>query len=256
MTNWRVATSRTGQSACSTPVAQSAAVRSSSASAASRAMRISATWCCTSGWCAIERVSAIEVRCGIFSTVMSKARRATPWYTAANPSSAQAKMPTWNRPGAGEPGGAHECHLRRRARRPRRAWCPGSVSPACRACPTCRRSDEAFGVMATKPWTICGSRRVVGVHRVEPAEGPHRGERTEDLVAVDLPAAVHPLARCSSTAAAEGRCRPRRAAPRTPRRAAASSSMNSQEWSPALRRSAATPVQYRCMLTPSAVGAA
>ena len=49
MTNDRVPTSRTGQSACSTPAVQSAAVRSRVASAASYAMRMSATLCCTSG---------------------------------------------------------------------------------------------------------------------------------------------------------------------------------------------------------------
>ncbi len=78
MTKCRAPTSRTGQSACGTPVAQSVATRSSSASAASSEMRISDTLCCTSGWCAIERVSATDVRFGIFSIVMSNARWAAP----------------------------------------------------------------------------------------------------------------------------------------------------------------------------------
>ena len=53
----------------------------------------------------MELVSAIDVRVGILATVMSKARRAAPWYTAANPMSAQAKMATWNGPAPAKPVG-------------------------------------------------------------------------------------------------------------------------------------------------------
>ena len=154
---------------------------------------MSATRCCTSGWYAIERVSATDDRCGAFSTVMSNARWAMPWYTDAKPRSAQAKTATWNMPAPAKPAG-HTSATCDRARRRRGTRCPGSAWHACRRCPTCRR-PRGLRIRGDEAVDDLRRLRVAGGHRVEPAEGPHRGERAEDLVAVDLPATVDPLGR-------------------------------------------------------------
>ena len=183
---------RIGQSSCGDAVGpvRRCSTRSS-ASQMSSDMRMSATLCCTSGWYAIECcMLATDVFCGIRATVMSKARLASAVVHARHAHQAPGEERAEATPG------------RRAGRRgPTETMSSSGQNALSRMRVLALRRPHAEGVPGVDDLEAGGvpgdeavdDLRVVGIGvvlGVEPAVGPHRRQRAEDLVAGELPAAV------------------------------------------------------------------
>ena len=134
----------------------------------------------------------MEVRFLAPATASSRARSASPRYMLAKVGSAQAKMPSTNGIGARQAGRHHPGDVRIgddrslddrvvAAGRPHAEGVPGLDDAV------------AVGVPGQEGVDDLGVRRVARVHGVDTETGPHRGQRSEDLVGVNLVAAVHPF---------------------------------------------------------------